>query len=98
MQIQKESDAHVGLFLLYIPPMSWRQLFSPEFCSSHSTIVLSRVLLQPFHPPHIRQMLDQEILELCFETVSRHRQEILSKLMVRNSIEACHIAKDLKLI
>ena len=39
-----------------------------------------------------------EMLSISIHTVSRHRQEILSKLMVRNSIEACHIAKDLKLI
>lgn len=37
---------------------------------------------------------------LCISvnTVSRHRQEILGKLQVKNSIEACRIAKDLKLI
>ncbi len=37
---------------------------------------------------------------LCISrhTVSRHRQEILSKLQVRNSIEACRIAKSMKLI
>ena len=39
-----------------------------------------------------------EMLSISIHTVSRHRQEILSKLMVRNSIEACHIAIDLKLI
>ena len=31
-------------------------------------------------------------------TISRHRQEILGKLQVKNSIEACRIAKDLRLI
>lgn len=31
-------------------------------------------------------------------TVSRHRQEILAKLQVKNSIEACRIAKDLGLM
>lgn len=37
---------------------------------------------------------------LCISvnTVSRHRQEILGKLQVKNSIEACRIAKDLRLI
>ena len=31
-------------------------------------------------------------------TVSRHRQNILEKLQVKNSIEACRIAKELKLL
>lgn len=37
-------------------------------------------------------------LRISINTVSRHRQEILGKLQVKNSIEACRIAKDLKLI
>lgn len=39
-----------------------------------------------------------EILSISINTVSRHRQEILGKLQVKNSIEACRIAKDLNLI
>lgn len=39
-----------------------------------------------------------EMLSISINTVSRHRQEILGKLQVKNSIEACRIAKDLKLI
>lgn len=39
-----------------------------------------------------------EILSISVNTVSRHRQELLAKLQVKNSIEACRIAKDLKLI
>ena len=39
-----------------------------------------------------------ETLSISINTVSRHRQEILSNLHVKNSIEACRIAKDLKLI
>lgn len=38
------------------------------------------------------------MLCISINTVSRHRQEILYKLKVKNSIEACRIAKDLKLI
>ena len=38
-----------------------------------------------------------EMLSISIYTVNRHRQEILSKLQVKNSIEACRIAKDLKL-
>ena len=39
-----------------------------------------------------------EMLSISINTVSRHRQEILGKLQVKNSIEACRIAKDLRLI
>ncbi len=39
-----------------------------------------------------------ETLSISINTVSRHRQEILGKLQVKNSIEACRTAKDLKLI
>lgn len=39
-----------------------------------------------------------EALSISINTVSRHRQEILGKLRVKNSIEACRIAKELKLI
>ncbi len=39
-----------------------------------------------------------DILSISINTVSRHRQEILSKLHVKNSIEACRVARDLKLI
>lgn len=38
------------------------------------------------------------LLSISTHTVSRHRQEILNKLQVKNSIEACRIAKDLQLI
>ena len=39
-----------------------------------------------------------DTLSISINTVNRHRQEILGKLQVNNSIEACRIAKDLKLI
>ena len=39
-----------------------------------------------------------ETLSISVHTVSRHRQEILGKLQVKNSIAACRVAKDLKLI
>ncbi len=39
-----------------------------------------------------------ELLCISINTVSRHRQGILGKLQVKNSIEACRIAKDLKII
>jgi DNA-binding CsgD family transcriptional regulator len=38
------------------------------------------------------------ILSISIYTVNRHRQDILGKLQVKNSIEACRIAKNLKLI
>lgn len=39
-----------------------------------------------------------EMLSVSVNTISRHRQEILNKLQVKNSIEACRIAKELKII
>lgn len=37
-------------------------------------------------------------LNISANTVSRHRQQIIAKLQVKNSIEACRIAKSMKLI
>lgn len=45
--------------------------------------------------------LSKEISEMLFisvNTVNRHRQNILSKLQASNSVDACRIAKQLKLI
>lgn len=39
-----------------------------------------------------------DTLSISINTVSRHRQQILRKLKVKNSIEACRIAKDLDII
>lgn len=39
-----------------------------------------------------------ELLSISIHTVSRHRQEILSKLQVKNSIEACRVAKAIGII
>lgn len=39
-----------------------------------------------------------EILSVSKNTVSRHRQEILAKLQVKNSMEACRVAKTMKII
>lgn len=39
-----------------------------------------------------------QLLCISVHTVSRHRQGILSKLQVKSSIEACRLAKELKLI
>lgn len=38
-----------------------------------------------------------EKLNISLHTVSRHRQEILSKLQVKNSIEACRLARSMEL-
>ena len=38
------------------------------------------------------------ILSISKNTVSRHRQQILAKLQVKNSMEACRIAKAMKII
>lgn len=37
-------------------------------------------------------------LNISIHTVSRHRQEILAKLQVKNSIEACRLARSMELI
>lgn len=37
-------------------------------------------------------------LSISKNTVSRHRQNILEKLQAKNSVEACKIAKEMKLI
>lgn len=39
-----------------------------------------------------------DLLSISIHTVSRHRQEILGKLQVKNSIEACRIAKELGIV
>ena len=39
-----------------------------------------------------------EILSVSIHTVSRHRQEILAKLQVKNSIDACRLARSMELI
>lgn len=39
-----------------------------------------------------------ETLSISVHTVSRHRQEILAKLKIKSSIEACRIARNLNLL
>ncbi len=39
-----------------------------------------------------------EQLSISKNTVSRHRQDILAKLQVRNYVEACRVAKALAII
>lgn len=39
-----------------------------------------------------------DILGISLHTVSRHRQNIIAKLKVRNSVEACKIAHDLSIL
>lgn len=39
-----------------------------------------------------------EALAISINTVSRHRQNILDKLQAKSSMEACHVAKSLKII
>ena len=38
------------------------------------------------------------LLSISKNTVSRHRQEILAKLQVKNSLEACRLAKTMRII
>lgn len=39
-----------------------------------------------------------DILSISVHTVSRHRQEILAKLQVKNSVEACRLARTLSIL
>lgn len=52
-----------------------------------------RLIDQGMMSKHIADMLS-----ISIHTVSRHRQEILKKLQVNNSIEACRVAKELHLL
>ncbi len=45
-----------------------------------------------------RSKIIADILNISIHTVSRHRQNIIAKLKVRNSAEACKIARNLSLI
>lgn len=73
---------------------------SEELTSSVDTSILSRRERQ------VLTLIDSgkrsyeiaEILTISKNTVSRHRQEILAKLQVKNSMEACRIAKAMKII
>lgn len=73
---------------------------SEELTSSADTSILSRRERQ------VLTLIDSgkrsyeiaEILTISKNTVSRHRQEILAKLQVKNSMEACRIAKAMKII
>ena len=71
-----------------------------ELTSEANDAVLSkreRQILQLIASGH--KSLDiAEALSISKNTVSRHRQEILSKLHVKNSIEACRLAKSMGII
>lgn len=73
---------------------------SEELTSSADATILSR------REKQVLTLIDSgkrsyeiaEILSISKNTVSRHRQEILAKLQVKNSMEACRIAKAMKII
>lgn len=70
-----------------------------ELTKQNDTKILSTREKQILHLID-KGMMSKEIaqmLSISINTVSRHRQEILSKLQVKNSIEACRIAKNLDL-
>ena len=62
---------------------------SEELTASGDSSILSR---------REKQVLTLDILSISKNTVSRHRQQILAKLQVKNSMEACSIAKTMKII
>lgn len=73
---------------------------SEELTSSSDASILSR------REQQVLRLIDSGktsadiavVLSISKNTVSRHRQEILAKLQVKNSMEACRIAKAMKII
>lgn len=73
---------------------------SEELTSSADASILSR------REKQVLKLIDSgrksaeiaDMLSISKNTVSRHRQEILAKLQVKNSMEACRIAKAMKII
>ena len=73
---------------------------SEELTSSADASILSR------REKQVLKLIDSgrksheiaAILAISKNTVSRHRQEILAKLQVKNSMEACRVAKTMKII
>lgn len=53
-------------------------------------------ILRLIHPDDLHEKYSEQ-LSISVNTVSRHRQEILKKLRVSNSIEACRVARELDL-
>ena len=68
---------------------------SEELTASGDSSILSRREKQVLTK---RSYEIADILSISKNTVSRHRQQILAKLQVKNSMEACRIAKTMKII
>ena len=71
-----------------------------ELASSYNETIISRRERQILHliASGLKSVEIAEKLHISKHTVSRHRQEILAKLQVKNSIEACRLAKSMGLI
>lgn len=71
-----------------------------ELTSSSNDAILSRRECQVLSliDSGLKSAEIAEHLNISIHTVSRHRQEIIGKLQVRNSHQACRIAKSMKLI
>ena len=75
-------------------------LISEELTPSDDASILSR------REKQVLKLIDSgkrsseiaEILSISKNTVSRHRQEIIGKLQVKNTHEACRIAKSMGLL
>lgn len=71
-----------------------------ELTASTNTTILGKRELQ------VLSLIDKgmksteiaELLNISINTVNRHRQEILARLQVKNSIEACRLARTMRLI
>lgn len=109
--IQSRPDGALWLALCLYGPLAFD---IPSQCMVINSVDGSIIGLESGNSPNILTPREKQILTLIdkglmskeisgrlsisINTVSRHRQEILGKLQVKNSIEACRIAKDLKLI
>lgn len=73
---------------------------SEELASSANNSVLSRRERQVLAliDKGFRSSEISDSLKISIHTVNRHRQEILTKLQVKNSHEACRIAKTMGMI
>ena len=74
-------------------------VFQPFDHKTDNDILSKRELEVLAHIQHGRKSNEiAAILGISKNTVSRHRQEIIAKLQVKNSIEACRIASELGLL
>lgn len=73
-------------------PSNWKSRIATTCCQTGK-----KEILQLINKGKMSKDIAQT-LSISINTVNRHRQNILEKLQVNNSIEACRIAKELHLL